>query len=211
MPHLRTLVAPIALAAVCALSAPRAEAQTVAVAPTELTLHTLAATSPTPRETNKIQGMFSLRLVMQGGVSAAPQEGGAFGLQATIGSRVFFPTRSSRGWILGSDAGFDRTWGYGAGDASMLSLGYSFGHVWGLHGVAWAPRALYGWRDGGDTVWGVRNGVRMLVVGGIFDVEVAHQYVTGDQGSAHSVIFSLGMDIGLFGHVMAQFRAPQRS
>ncbi len=210
MPHAHTLFASVVLATVCALTTSPAGAQTMAVAPTDVTLHTLASPAPTPRETSKIQGMFSLRLAMQGGVSAAPQEGGAFGLQVTIGSRVFFPTRSSRGWILGSDAGFDRTWGYGAGDASLLSLGYSFGHVWGLHGVAWAPRALYGWRDGGDTVWGVRNGLRMLIVGGIFDVEVAHQYVTGDQGSAHSVIFSLGMDIGLFGHVMTQFRAPRR-
>ena len=162
MPHAHALFTLVALAVTCTLATSLANAQTMAVAPTDVTLHTLASASPAPRETNRIQGMFSLRLAMQGGVAASTQEGGAFGLQVTVGSRVFFPTQSSRGWILGSEAGFDRTWGYGAGDASLLSLGYSFGHVWGLHGIAWAPRALYGWRDGGDTVWGVRNGLRML-------------------------------------------------
>lgn len=196
----RRLAAPLALAA--SVYASTVGAQTVAVDPAQRPRPALVSPAVTPQR--GLEPMFSLRVSFGAGVSATPQEGGAFTLRGTIGSRVFFPTHDQRGWIVGPDAGIDRTWGMGGRDATLLSLGASPGHLWGLTGVAWAPRVLYGWRDGGDTVWGLRNGVRVLVVGGVFDVEVAHQYVTGALGDEHQVQFTVGMDVGLFGHALAQ-------
>lgn len=198
------LVAPLALA----LFTTAARAQTVAVDPS----HPLPPVrlSPARPASRGLQPMFSLRVSFGGGISATPQAGGAYTLRGTIGSRVFFPTHDQRGWIVGPDVGIDRTWGTGDRDATLLSLGATPGHLWGLTGVAWAPRVLYGWRDGGDTVWGLRNGIRVLIVGGVFDVEVAHQYVTGALGDEHQVHFTVGMDVGLLGHAISQIGAPTR-
>jgi len=201
------LAAPLNLAVILCGSA--VSAQTVAVEPSQLTQRTLA--SPAGAPPRGLEAMFSLRVSFGAGVSAMPQEAGAFTLRGTIGSRVFFPTGNQRGWIVGPDAGIDRTWGMGDRDATLLSLGAAPGYLWGLTGVAWAPRVLYGWRDDGDTVWGVRNGVRVLIVGGVFDLEVAHQYVTGALGGEHQAQFTVGMDVGLFGHVLSQLgRRPPR-
>jgi len=202
----RRLAAPLALAA--ALCAPAVGAQTVAVDPSPRPRPALV--SPAAPSRRGLEPMFSLRVSFGAGVSATPQEGAAFTLRGTIGSRVFFLTDSQRGWIVGPDAGIDRTWGMGDRDATLLSLGAAPGYLWGLTGVAWAPRVLYGWRDGGDTVWGLRNGVRVLFVGGVFDLEVAHQYVTGALGDEHQVQFTVGMDVGLLGHILAQLATPRR-
>ena len=138
----------------------------------------------------------------------SPASGGDFLLRGTVGSRTFFPTDGSNGWIVGSDFGVDATWGLGQRDATLLSIGPSVGHLWGLNGVGVAPRLLYGWHDGGDTVWGVRTGVRMLAVGGVFDVEVAHQYVAGDLGDEHQMQLAVGMDLGLVAYVLTHLGAP---
>ncbi|MFO0606949.1 MAG: hypothetical protein U0324_27505 [Polyangiales bacterium] len=197
-----------ALALAAALAAPGALAQTVAVSPSQLTLQTLA--SPAAPRRRSVVPMFSLRVAFGGGLALTPESGGDFLLRGTVGSRVFFPTSGADGWMVGSDFGVDATWGLGQRDATLLSLGPMVGHLWGLNGVAWAPRVLYGWRDGGDTVWGVRNGIRMLVVAGLFDVELAHQYVAGDLGDEHQMQLAVGTDFGLITHLLASIRAPEQ-
>lgn len=203
----RTPALAVALAAV--LAAPGALAQTVAADPAQLTRPTLASPAAPPRRRPLVPA-FSLRVAFGGALALAPDAGGAFLLRGTIGSRVFLPTCDSNHWVLGSDFGVDATWGMGQRDATLLSMGFTTGHLWGLMGVAWAPRVLYGWRDGGDTAWGVRNGIRVLLVGGLFDVEVAHQYVAGDLGDEHQMQLAVGMDLGLVGHILASIRAPEQ-
>jgi hypothetical protein len=202
-----TRTAALAVALAAALAAPGALAQTVAADPAQLTRPPLISPAA-PRRS--LVPTFSLRVAYGGGLALTPDSGGAFLLRGTIGSRVFLPTCGSNHWVLGSDFGVDATWGMGQRDATLLSMGFTTGHLWGLTGVAWAPRVLYGWRDGGDAVWGLRNGIRVLVVGGVFDVEVAHQYVAGDLGDEHQMQLAVGMDLGLVGHILANLGAPTR-
>lgn len=188
-----------------ALAAAQSHAQTVATDPST---YALQAHSPLAASRDNVMPMFSLRLAFGGAFSLAPESGEAFTLRGTIGSRVFFPTHHANGWLFGSEFGVDTTWGMGQRNATLLSLGGMPGHLWGLHGVGWVMRGVYGWRDGGETVWGLRHGVRMLIVGGVFDLELSHQYLTGDSGDEHQISLSVGMDLGLIGHVLINLGRP---
>lgn len=147
----------------------------------------------------------SLRVTLGAAASDRPQEGAAFALGATAGARLFFDAGGGHAWVLHPDAGVDRTWGWGDRDRTLFSLGFSPGYAWGAFGVAWAPRGLYGWSDGGSALWGVRNGLRLLVVGGALDVEVAHQYVAGGPGGEHQALFTVGLDPGFVTHLILGF------
>lgn len=199
--------APAALGLALSLAASSALAQVVAVDPSQPPRRAL--TSPAVARRAPVVPMLSLRLSFGGGLALTPASGEAFQLRGTLGSRVFFPTRDGNGWIVGSDFGVDGSWGNGQHDATLLSIGSSAGHLWGLTGVGWSPRLLFGWRDGGDVVWGVRHGVRVLLAGGVFDLEVSHQYVAGDLGDEHQMQLAVGMDLGLVAYALAHVAAPR--
>lgn len=173
--------------------------------------HAQSVAGDPPRRTTAIP-LVSLRMASGGGLVLAPQLGGAFVLRGTVGVRVFLSTQRnhSRGWMLGADVGVDGAWALGARDATLLSFGLSAGRLWELVGLAWAPRLLYGWREGEDAQWGVRNGVRVLFGGGVFDVELAHQYVAGARSDEHELQLVVGVDFGLVAHAVAQIGAPEQ-
>ena len=197
------------------LGASLASAQERAADPTHLPgyargqprLATTVVAAPTRR--TQVIPMLSLRVAFGGGLALTPASGGDFVLRGTVGSRVFFPTRGLDSWVLGSDLGVEREWGRDQRGSTLLSLGPTTGHLWGLTGIAISPRVVYGWRDQGDTVWGVRTGVRVLAVGGVFDLELAHQYVTGALGDEHQMSLAIGMDLGIVAHVIESFGRPR--
>lgn len=197
--------AAVAFALAAALAATSAHAQTLATDPSP-SAPRLLVTPAAPRQ--RIEPMFSLRVAFGGAFALAPESGNAFALRGTIGSRVFFPTSNSNRWLFGSELGLDTTWGMDQRNATLISLGAMPGHLWGLTGLGWTMRGVYGWRDSGEAVWGLRHGVRMLLVGGVFDLELSHQYLTGDGGDEHQVQFSVGMDVGLIGHVLVGLMHP---
>lgn len=156
-----------------------------------------------------VEAWLTARATLGASVSDHPQRGMAFTTALTAGVKLVLPTSQTTAWMLTPDLGVAWTFGHGASDTTLGSVGLSPGYMWRQTGVAWTPRALLGARDDGAGVWGVRNGLRVSFVAGLVDVEVAHQYLRGAGDDEHQLTVSVGVDPGLLGHILARFRAPQ--
>ena len=151
------------------------------------------------------QFLVSARFSLGASVALAQQSGSSFAYGLSVGGRVFVPTRSDRAWMIGSDLGVDRTASFAEG-ATHLLLGLTAGHTWGTWGVAFAPRAVLAVTDSGEVSGGVRSGLRLLLLAGVIDVELAHQYLAGPSVVSHQAFIVLGLDPGLVISALTQHR-----
>jgi hypothetical protein len=167
----------------------------------------MPAPSPTPPAAPRHLNQFlvSVRFSLGASVALAQQSGSSFAYGLTLGGRVLVPSRSDRAWIFGSDLGVDRTASFPEG-ATHLLLGLTAAHAWGTWGVAWAPRAVLAVTDSGEVAGGVRNGLRVLLIAGVIDVELAHQYLAGPYVVNHQAFVTLGLDPGLVISALTQHR-----
>jgi hypothetical protein len=190
---------PLLAAAVVALLPAAAHAQLETPAP--------APAVPSPvAPARRSQFLVSVRFALGASVALGLQSGSSFAYGLTLGGRVIVPSRFERAWIFGSDLGVDRTAGFVDRGATHVVLGPTAAYSWGTFGLAWAPRALVAVTDSGDVAFGVRNGLRLLLVAGVLDVELAHQYLAGPAVVNHQVFLTLGLDPGLVVSALTQHR-----
>jgi hypothetical protein len=162
--------------------------------------------NPRAQRTPPRQHLFSLRFALGASVALGRNAGSAFAYGLSAGSRSLFPFGGERAWVLGADAGIDRTTGFDEREATHLSLGGIVGASLGTWGVAWAPRAVLAATDAGGFAWGVRNGARLLLIAGVIDLEVAHQYLGGPSVVNHQLLVTIGLDPGMVIHALSQHR-----
>ena len=183
---------PLLAAAVVALLPAIAHAQLEVAAPV------------TPARRN--QFLVSVRFALGASVALGLQSGSSFAYGLTAGGRVLVPSGSDRAWLIGSDLGVDRTAGFVDRGATHVVLGLTAAHSWGTLGLAWAPRAVLAVTDSGEVAFGVRNGLRLLLIAGVVDVELAHQYLPGSAVVNHQAFITLGLDPGLVVSALSQHR-----
>lgn len=155
---------------------------------------------------SRTQFLVSVRFALGASVALGLQSGSSFAYGLTLGGRVFLPTGSDRAWLIGSDLGVDRTASFADRGATHVLLGLTAGHSWGTFGLAWAPRAVLAVTDSGEVAFGVRNGLRLLLLAGVIDVELAHQYLPGPYVVNHQALLTLGLDPGLVISALSQHR-----
>jgi hypothetical protein len=186
---------------------PLLAAAVVALLPS-VALAQLETPGPTPRAApaRRTQFLVSARFALGASVARDPPTGSSFAYGLTLGGRVIVPSRFERAWVLGSDLGVDRTASFVDRGATHLLLGLTAGHTWGTWGVAWAPRAVLAVTDAGEIAAGVRNGLRLLLIAGVVDVELAHQYLAGPDVVTHQALVTVGLDPGMVLSALAQHR-----
>ena len=79
-----------------------------------------------------------------------------------------------------------------------LTVGTGLGYRLGTLGLSISPRLVIGLSE---SAVGVRTGFTADLVGAAF-VELAHQYMAGDVGEAHSLRITAGIDIGLLFYIL---------
>lgn len=160
----------------------------------------------------RVEAWATGRVGLGGGATLERFTGVAFTPSLSGGVKLLVLTGGAdRAWTLTADVGVAWTRGYGPNDTTLGSVGLSPGRLWGGTGVSWAPRVLVGVRNGDETVWGLRNGIRVNFIAGVVDLELAHQYLRGDAGVTHELQFTVGLDLGLAVHALVSWSTPRRA
>jgi hypothetical protein len=119
---------------------------------------------------------------------------------------VFVPAFNDSRWLASAYLRVDRTSGFGGRQVTQFSVGPLPGFSWLIWGFAWAPRLVLARTEAGDSAWGMRNGARIFLGGGVVAVEFAHQFLSGTGVVTQQLSLSVGTHPGLLVHVIAQSR-----
>ena len=85
----------------------------------------------------------------------------------------------------------------GESDDLLFSAGLGVGWMRPIAGVALRPRAVVGTNDTG-LVAGLRTTAMGLLISGLFNVGISHQFTREPEGYVHSIALEFGVNTGAF-------------